>query len=688
MSIDNSLKIYENIQRLLTETLKTDIVTAARQLSKILMINTKSEVSVVYKIIKKEDEGYLDTISLNINDNFIETGSSDFINKHLVNGKFKIKNLDNMLARPFFTKELIIENNVMQNANLPEGHPTLKNVMIAPILYDKMVYGVIAVGNKEENYNEDDVKWLECISKLLGVLYLYFYKKEEILKQKDLFLANMSHEIRTPLNGVIGMSRLLFETNITLVQRDYINTISKCAIHLMEIINDILDFSKLSTGKISINNETTSIKDILTSVFDIINIKITEKQLDVFQQISSEIPEMIITDPKRVKQILVNLLSNAVKFTNKGKIVVKITVQKVIDNTYTLLFIIKDTGCGIPNNKLGTIFESFNQVVTDFTSMSEGTGLGLAISKYIVELLGGSISIESEVDIGTTVSFTINVTKSLEADKINKDKVIKLCKNKTALVINTNTQSRIDFCTMLLEFGIRPTPIATINEALMYISNIEFDLIFIDGLDITNQTGGELLKNINKILPNCITFLLVKDEDSNVETNKLFINKMPTPVDKNIFVNSLIKVMDKNDILNTENKSKNLSILIAEDYESNRQVLESMLDKLGYTNYSSVIDGESMVTEALTGSYELILVDLKMPVLDGIKATEKIKNILGDDSPIMIAVTASVLDEVKKRCYEVGMSGFLPKPVNFDELQTMLDIVNDRVKSNKNIKTV
>ena len=178
--------------------------------------------------------------------------------------------------------------------------------MISPMIINNQIYG-IKVGNKTVNYTDKDKEWLERIATLSTLVYIHFTDKAILIKQKETFLANMSHEIRTPLNGIIGMSRMLFDTNISIVQRDYINTISKCSINLMEIINDILDFSKLSTGEIKLITKSFSIKEMLRSIFDILNIKITENQLDIIQQISDDVPDFIITDEKRLKQLIIIL---------------------------------------------------------------------------------------------------------------------------------------------------------------------------------------------------------------------------------------------------------------------------------------------------------------------------------------------------------------------------------------------
>lgn len=686
--MDDSKTVYKEINNILCDAFvnnnKDDTFT---NLCKLVVEKTKSNLGIIYKFITDyDDRKYLEMMALSIGKEFIETGDPDFVSTYFDKGKIVIKSMNNMLCKPYFTKETFIENNMIKEGKFPKGHPPIKNVMIAPLLMEGTVHGVIAVGNKEEDYDDIDKEWLEIIAKFFTSIYIHFIDKELLIKQKETFLANMSHEIRTPLNGIIGMSRMLFDTNITPTQRDYINTISKCSIQLMEIINDILDFSKLSTGKIKLASKSFSLKKMLTSIFDLLNIKITENQLDIIQHIGEDVPDFIITDDKRLKQLIMNIMSNAVKFTSRGKVILKISIVNIEDNKYTLQFIIKDTGCGISKTKLETIFESFNQLVTDFVSISEGTGLGLAISKYLVKLFGGKINIDSEEFIGTTVKFTVIVNKGGTNFETDKLLVKKACKGKNVLILNTDTDKRIALSNIILDLTAKPTPIYSLDEARLYVKSIKFDYIIVDQSSITSDNMIKFIESMNSNIKYTYLILLRK-EKSIIDTYfKYKINKPITDIKLIKLINEINEI-NKNKV-NENVGTRNLTILIAEDNISNLKVIRLMLNNLGYINHKAVTNGIDMVTEALTDKYNLILVDLKMPILDGIQATKQITMKMKDSAPLMIAMTASILDEVKQICYDVGMVGFIGKPIKLDELDVMLSVANDKVESKEDKKLI
>lgn len=694
--MDNSKIIYEEINDILSDAIiNNNKDSTFNSLCNLIVKKTASKLGIIYKFTtENESKKYLKMLAIHIDKDFIENSDQDFLSTHFEDGKIVIKNMNNMLCKPYFTKETHVENNIHDIGKFPEGHPLIRNVMISPLLMENKVYGIMTVGNKETDYTDNDKNWLEIIAKMVTSIFIHFSDKELLIKQKETFLANMSHEIRTPLNGIIGMSKILFDTNISIIQRDYINTISKCSIQLMEIINDILDFTKLSTGKIKLTCKSFSLKKMLSSIFDILNIKITENHLDIIKYIDKNVPDLIITDEKRLKQLIMNIMSNAVKFTSKGKIILKISVVNIENNKYTLKFIIKDTGCGISLIKLENIFESFNQIVTNFAAISEGTGLGLAISKYLVNLFGGDIVIDSEEFIGTTVTFTIKIYKD-EID-FDTDKLLtrKICKDKSVLILDKELKRRISLSNIMLDLTAKPTPIYSLDEAKIYVKNINFDYIMITQSSVTPDDMINFIKLINSNIKKC-HLIFLREEESIID--KYFKHKINEPITdfKVIKLINEINQIDSsiNKIDHDDTKESKLSILIAEDNLSNLKVIELMLNNLGYINHKSVTNGIDMVTEALTKNYDLIFVDLKMPILDGIQATKQIKDKMTDNSPIMIAMTASILDEVKHLCYNVGMVGFIGKPIQSDELEVLLSLVNEKIELknkdlNKLVKTI
>lgn len=687
--MDNSKIIYEEINNILSNAVvnnnKDDTFNS---LCNLAVEKTNSNLGIIYKFTTRDgDRKYLEMIAINNDKDFIKNCDQDFLTIYFEKDKILIKNMNNMLCKPYFTKKTHVENKMDDIGKFLKGHPPIRNIMIAPLLMENTVYGVIAMGNKETDYTDNDKNWLEIMAKMTTSIFIHFSDKELLVKQKETFLANMSHEIRTPLNGIIGMSRMLFDTNISITQRDYINTISKCSIQLIEIINDILDFSKLSTGKIKLSTKSFSLQNLLSSIFDILNIKITENQLDIIQNIDEDVPDFIITDEKRLKQLIMNIMSNAVKFTSKGKIILKITVINVEDNKYTLQFIIKDTGCGISKKKLETIFESFNQLVTDFSTISEGTGLGLAISKYLVNLFKGDIIIDSEEFVGTTVTFTVKINKGVTNFDTDKLLAKKICKGKSVLILDKKSAGRIALSNIILDLTAKPTPIYSLDEAKIYVKSIKFDYIMITQSSITSDDMIDFIELMDSNIKHS-NLILLKAEPSIMDTHfKYKINEPVTDIKVIKLINKINSTIAKNNEEDT--KESKLNILIAEDNHSNLKVIELMLNNLGYINHKAVTNGIDMVTEALTEKYDVILVDLKMPILDGIQATKQIKVKMKDNSPLMIAMTASILDEVRQLCYDVGMVGFIGKPIQFDELEALLSVANEKVESkNNNFKTL
>lgn len=685
--MDDSKSVYQEINNILSNAVVTSNKDDTfNSLCNLVVEKTDSNLGIIYKFTTEDkDRKYLEMMAIHIDKDFIEKGDQDFLTTHFEKGKIVIKNMNNMLCKPYFTKKTHVENNMKGIGKFPAGHPPIKNVMITPLLMNSIVHGVIAVGNKETDYTDSDKDWLEIIAKMTTSLFIHFSDKELLVKQKNFFLANMSHEIRTPLNGIIDMSRMLFDTNISSTQRDYVNTIIKCSIQLMEIINDILDLSKLSTGKIKLSNKSFSLKKMLSSIFDILNIKITENQLDIIQHIGENVPDFIITDEKRLRQLIMNIMSNAVKFTSKGKIIFKINVINIEDNKYTLQFIIKDTGCGIPKLKLKNIFESFNKFVTDFVTISEGAGLGLAISKYLINLFGGDIFIDSEEFIGTTVTFTVKINKS--GTDFDTDKLLakQICKGKSVLILDKDASERMALSNIILDLTAKPTPIYSLEEAKIYVKSIKFDYIIITQTSVKSDDMINFIELMQSNIKHS-NLILLRKEPSMIDAN--FKYKINEPVTDIKVVKLINEINSTNTKIDDNIPTSKLNILIAEDNHSNLKVIQLMLNNLGFINHKAVTNGVDMVTEALTENYDVVFVDLKMPILDGIQATKQIKEKMRDNSPLLIAMTASILDEVRQLCYDVGMVGFITKPIQFDELEVMLSVVNEKVESKDLAKTV
>jgi signal transduction histidine kinase/DNA-binding response OmpR family regulator len=542
------------------------------------------------------------------------------------------------------------------------------------------------------NHNEHPIKNLFPISVFyidenkLGVITMTNNNIiDEIVKSshtKNIFMANMSHEIRTPLNGVIGMTALLSHTDLSDKQTEYLSMIKESGYNLMAIINDILDFSKLQENKMLIINKSFNINDCIDSCLDIVSIKAKDKKLPLTYYINNNVPNNIIGDINRTRQIIINVLSNAVKFTRKGFISMKISATSMDNNMFEILFNISDTGIGISKEDIEKLFVSFTQLDNSSTREYEGTGLGLAISKHLCKLMGGKIWIDSDGYSGTSVFFTIICKENNNNDDNNIicDNYINDLKNKLVLVVDDNSTNRMMLCSMLINWHMKPIACSSSEEALVYLRGpYEFDLGLID-ICMPKTNGFELaekIRDLKKDFP--LIALSSLDDEIGKDTRTCFHTYITKPIKQNCLFKICLSAL--NFKINFENRFKicpketNMKpILLTEDVYINQQVAIGILEKLGYINVDVANNGVEMLNAVKKKKYDVILLDIKMPIMDGVTALTELNKLYSiKDRPYIIALTANAMQDDKYLYTKtLGMDNYISKPINIDELRKIM----------------
>jgi signal transduction histidine kinase/CheY-like chemotaxis protein/ligand-binding sensor domain-containing protein len=505
---------------------------------------------------------------------------------------------------------------------------------------------------------------------------------EKANKAKSIFLAMMSHEIRTPMNGVIGMAALLTSTFLTEEQLEYAETIKISADALLTVINDVLDFSKIESGSMELEQEDFDLRDCVEGVLDIFAIKAS--QVDLVYQIDHDVPSQIIGDTLRLRQILINLVSNAMKFTSSGEVFVSVKVAEQINDGLVLKFSVRDSGIGIPADKLDKLFKAFSQIDSSTTRKYGGTGLGLVISEKLVKLMRGEIDVVSEVGKGTTFSFTIKTKTGLKTRRNYVHLNTKGLKNKQILVVDDNETNREILESQLRQWEFVPIVVDSGPRALETLSsNPKIDLIISD-MNMPVMDGVQLVKKIRRSYPDLPVILLssMGNEQSRSEAH-LFNAILTKPARHQVLYKNIVEQLKEQGKGTKENEPAKsqfseefgqqypMSILIAEDNLINQKLAVHIFVKMGYAP-DIVVNGHEALNAIVSKKYEMIFMDIQMPGIDGLEATRFIREHM-EYQPIIVAMTANAMPEDRDACLKAGMDDYLSKPMKLTDIMSVLE---------------
>jgi two-component system, sensor histidine kinase and response regulator len=562
----------------------------------------------------------------------------------------------------------------------PDGRRALHDTMRCPLRdRDGKVLGILSIGREitERKKHEEEISLAKEVA-------------EEATRMKSDFLANMSHEIRTPLNAIIGLSHLALQASPTPRQRDYLLKVQGAGRHLLGVINDILDFSKVEAGKLDLEHSDFELEKLLDNTGNLISEKSHAKGLELVFEVAPDVPRNLVGDSLRLGQILLNYANNAVKFTDKGEIVVSVRASERTDRDVLLHFRVQDTGIGLTPEQTGRLFQSFSQADASTTRKFGGTGLGLAICQRLAELMGGEVGVESELGKGSTFWFSAR----LGIGAVTRRELVPVpdLRGRRALVVDDSDHARAVIRDMLESMTFLTSEVssgaAAVDEVLRASrSGHPYDVVYLDWR-MPGMDGMETARRIRSLeFASPPMFLMVtaygREEVIKEAAGAGIQNVLVKPVSPSILFDSTMSVLGgrlaesaapdvprgrADDRLEAMRGAR---ILLVEDNDINQQVARELLQDAGLS-VEVADNGEVALELARKSSFDLVFMDMQMPVMDGVTATRELRKLEGMEQLPIVAMTANAMEQDRRKCIEAGMNDFLIKPIDPGDMQAIL----------------